>query len=137
MENSYQDRVTEVVSFVESRSQHLDNVEHFLQRIKSINSNSIPANDQSIIDMLIGMIHDIRCANAQDNESLKITELVVIAIKFLCYLRSCREIHFCCSVLYDSFLMIILNAINMKKTLVNKSTDIPMRVTIYGIAEKY
>lgn len=24
----------------------------------------------------------------------------------------------------------------MKKTLVNKSTDIPMRVTIYGIAEK-
>lgn len=136
MENSYQDRVTEVVSFVESRSQHLDNVEHFLQRIKSINSNSIPANDQSIIDVLIGMIHDIRCANAQDNESLKITELVVIAIKFLCFLRSCREIHFCCSVLYDSFLMIILNAINMKKTLVNKSTDIPMRVTIYGIAEK-
>lgn len=52
MENSYQDRVTEVVSFVESRSQHLDNVEHFLQRIKSINSNSIPANDRSTLKEL-------------------------------------------------------------------------------------
>lgn len=136
MENSYHERVTEVVLFVESLSQDLDNVEHFLERIRSINGVSIPANDRSIIDVLIRLISDIRCANTQNNESLKIAELMVIAIQFLCYVCSRREIHVCCSLLYNSFLMIILNAINIKKTLVNKSRDIPMKVIIYGIAEK-
>lgn len=129
-------KLAQIVSFVESSLRHLDNVEHFLQGIRNIDGDSIPDHEQPLIDVLIRLISDMRRAAEQPNKSLKTMELMVILIRFLPVLCSCKEVHHICSILCDSFLKIIFNAINTKKSLVNENTDLPMKRVIYGIAEK-
>lgn len=135
MEEIPNSKLAQIVSFVESHLGHLDNVGHFLQRLRDIDGDSIP-DHEPLIDVLIRLISDMRCAAMQTNQSLKMIELMVILIRFLRVLCNRREVNYICSILCDSFLKIFFNAINTRNTLVNENTDIPMIGVIYGIAEK-
>lgn len=135
-ENFSHEKFAKVYSFVESCFHNLENVEHFLQRIKSIDVDSIPVNDKPVMDVLLELISDLKSAEKQTNNTLKKLDFVVIAIKFISYLGVRNDVQHCCSVLYNSLLKIILNAMNIRKTLSNENTGIPMNGNVYGIAEK-